>query len=52
MGTADGAGLRVDFVPVHCYRAIADPGGAKGAAEQFYQFLKRRPRAGEAAEGG
>ena len=37
---ADAKGLRVDFVPVHYYRAIQDPGDAKGAADQFYQFLK------------
>ena len=37
---ADAAGLRVDFVPVHYYRATNDPGDAKGAADQFYQFLK------------
>jgi hypothetical protein len=37
---ADKGGLRVDFVPVHYYRATADPGDAKGAAAQFYRFLK------------
>ena len=37
---ADTAGLRVDFVPLHYYRATADPGDAKGAADQFYRFLK------------
>lgn len=37
---ADAAGLRVDFVPVHYYRATADPGDAKGAADQFYRFIK------------
>ena len=40
MGKADAAKLRVDFVAVHYYRAIADPGDAKGAADQFYRFLK------------
>lgn len=40
MDKADAASLRVDFVPVHYYRATADPGDAKGAAEQFYRFLK------------
>jgi len=40
MEKADKAGLRVDFVPVHYYRATADPGNAKGAADQFYRFLK------------
>ena len=40
MEKADAAELRVDFVPVHYYRAIADPGDAKGAADQFYRFLK------------
>jgi hypothetical protein len=37
---ADAAGLRVDFVAVHYYRAIQDPGDAKNAADQFYRFLK------------
>ena len=37
---ADATGLRVDFVAVHYYRAIADPNDAKGAASQFYQYLK------------
>jgi leucyl aminopeptidase (aminopeptidase T) len=27
-------------VPVHYYRATNDPGDAKGAAAQFYRFLK------------
>lgn len=40
MGKADAAGLRVDFVAVHYYRAVANPKDAKGAANQFYQFLK------------
>lgn len=40
MDKADAAGLRVDFVPVHYYRATADPGDAKGAADQFHRFLK------------
>ena len=40
MDKADAAGLRVDFVAVHYYRAVADPADAKGAAEQFHQFLK------------
>jgi hypothetical protein len=40
MGEADAAGLRVDFVAVHYYRAVANPKDAKGAANQFYQFLK------------
>ncbi len=40
MDKADAAGLRVDFVPVHYYRAVNDPKDAKGAAEQFRQFLK------------
>ena len=37
---ADAAGLRVDFVAVHYYRAVQDPGDAKLAADQFYRFLK------------
>lgn len=40
MDQADAAALRVDFVPVHYYRATADPGDAKGSADQFYRFLK------------
>ena len=40
MGKADAAGLRVDFVAVHYYRATSDPGDAKGAADQLYRFLK------------
>ena len=40
MDKADAAGLRVDFVAVHYYRATNDPKDAKGAAEQFRQFLK------------
>lgn len=39
MDKADAAGLRVDFVAVHYYRATNDPGDAKGAAEQFRHFL-------------
>ncbi|MES2474852.1 MAG: glycosyl hydrolase [Verrucomicrobiota bacterium] len=39
MEKADAAGLRVDYVAVHYYRAANDPGDAKGAAEQFRQFL-------------
>jgi hypothetical protein len=37
---ADAAKLRVDFVAVHYYRAVNSPGDAKGAADQFYRFLK------------
>ena len=37
---ADAAGLRVDFVPVHYYRAVPNPGDERGAATQFYNFLK------------
>lgn len=40
MDKADAAGLRVDFVAVHYYRAMADPADAKGTAAQFHQFLK------------
>jgi len=36
----DAAGLRVDFVAVHYYRAVANPDDAKGAADQLYRFLK------------
>lgn len=40
MEKAEKEDLRVDFVAVHYYRATADPGDAKGAAEQFHRFLK------------
>lgn len=40
MEKADAGNLRVDFVAVHYYRATADPGDAKGAADQLYRFLK------------
>ncbi|MES2658812.1 MAG: glycosyl hydrolase [Verrucomicrobiota bacterium] len=40
MDRADAAKLRVDFVPVHYYRAVNDPGDAEAAASQFHQFLK------------
>jgi hypothetical protein len=40
MDQADAQRLRVDFVAVHYYRATGDPGDAKGAANQFYRFLK------------
>lgn len=40
MAQADAKGLRVDFVPVHYYRAIQNPGDARGAADQFYKYLK------------
>ena len=40
MDKADAAGLRVDFVAVHYYRAHPNPGDAKGAAQQFHDFLK------------
>jgi len=39
MDKADAAHLRVDFVAVHYYRAVA-PDDAKGAASQFHDFLK------------
>lgn len=37
---ADADKLRVDFVAVHYYHAIQNPADAKGAANQFYHFLK------------
>ncbi len=40
MAKADAAKLRVDFVAVHYYRAVEDPGDGKAAAEQFFNFLK------------
>lgn len=39
MDKADAAGLRVDFVAVHYYRAANNPGDAKAAAEQFRRYL-------------
>lgn len=40
MKKADEKKLRVDFVAVHYYRAVADPGDGKAAASQFYNFIK------------
>ena len=40
MGKADAANLRVDFVAIHYYRAVGDPGDGKAAAAQFESFLK------------
>jgi hypothetical protein len=40
MDKADADGLRVDFVPVHYYRATSDPGDPRAAADQLYRFLK------------
>ena len=40
MDKADAAKLRVDFVAVHYYRAVGDPGDGKAAAAQFEGFLK------------
>ncbi len=40
MDKAGKANLRVDYVPVHYYRAFSNAGDAKGAADQFHQFLK------------
>ncbi len=40
MEKADAARLRVDFVAVHYYRAVGDPGDGKAAAEQFRNFLE------------
>lgn len=41
MEKADAAGLRVDFVAVHYYRSYSHPGDPKGAAAQFYNYLKQ-----------
>ncbi|MBK1833119.1 glycosyl hydrolase [Roseibacillus ishigakijimensis] len=41
MDRAEKEGLRVDFVAVHYYRAIPNPGDERAAADQFYGFLKR-----------
>ncbi len=40
MAQADGAGLRVDFVPVHYYRCYGNAGDPAGTATQFYNYLK------------
>jgi hypothetical protein len=40
MDKADKAKLRVDFVAVHYYRAVADPGDGKAAAAQLKAFLQ------------
>lgn len=40
MEKADAAKLRVDFVAVHYYRAVNDPGDARGAASQMKNFLE------------
>lgn len=40
MDKANAAKLRVDFVAVHYYRAVGNPADAKGAASQFYNYLK------------
>jgi hypothetical protein len=40
MDKADAAHLRVDFVDVHYYRAYSNPADPKGAANQFYNYLK------------
>lgn len=40
MEKADAAKLRVDFVAVHYYRAVNNPGDARGAAAQMKDFLE------------
>ena len=40
MEKADRQGLRVDFVAVHYYRAVSDPGDGRAAAAQFKAFLQ------------
>ncbi len=40
MAKADAAKLRVDFVAVHYYRAVADPGDGRLAASQMEAFLE------------
>lgn len=40
MAKADAARLRVDFVAVHYYRAVADPGDGRLAAAQMEAFLE------------
>ncbi len=38
---ADKRDLRVDFVAVHYYRAVPDPGDGRAAAAQFHGFLEQ-----------
>ena len=40
MAKADAAKLRVDFVAVHYYRAVEDPGDGRAAAAQMEAFLE------------
>ncbi len=40
MERADREGLRVDFVAVHYYRAVPNPGDERSAAEQMRRFLE------------
>ena len=40
MDRADKEGLRVDYIAVHYYRAVSDPGDGKAAAAQFKGFLQ------------
>ncbi len=40
MDKADAQGLRVDFVAVHYYRAVGNPGDGRAAAAQFHDFLQ------------
>ncbi|GAA5481875.1 glycosyl hydrolase [Haloferula sargassicola] len=39
MNKADKAGLRVDFVAVHYYRAVPDPGDGRSAAAAMKRFI-------------
>ncbi len=41
MDKADKKNLRVDFITVHYYRAVGNPGDGKAAAAKFYKFLKQ-----------
>lgn len=41
MDRADREGLRVDFVAVHYYRAVPDPGDGAAAAGRLYRYLKQ-----------
>jgi hypothetical protein len=40
MAKADAAKLRVDFIAVHYYRSVEDPGDGRAAAAQMEAFLE------------
>lgn len=40
MDKAEKLGLRVDFVAIHYYRAVGNPGDGRAAASQLYSFIE------------